>query len=114
MEPGDPKAGSSQARQLTGREHSPTQQRIIGLKFDWAQPCPQEQDPVFPTDSPSHQTLPPEGRQKKQELQSCRLQKESHNPRKLIEMKRQRIISQMKKVKMSVAQSCLILQPCGL
>ena len=52
--------------------------------------------------------------QTEQELQSCSLQEENHNHRKLTEMKRQRIISQMKKVKMSVPQSCLTLQPCGL
>ena len=28
---------------------------ISGLKFYWARPCPPEQDPVFPTTSPSHQ-----------------------------------------------------------
>ena len=41
--------------QTTGREHSPTHQRKIGLKIYWACPCPPEQDPVFPAASPSHQ-----------------------------------------------------------
>ena len=41
--------------QTTGREHSPTHQQKIGLKIYWAWPCPLEQDPVFPTASPSHQ-----------------------------------------------------------
>ena len=32
-EPLDPRAGSPQAKQLTGREHNPTHQQIIGLKI---------------------------------------------------------------------------------
>ena len=51
----DYRTGSPHAKQLTGREHSPTHQQMTGLKFYWAQPCPPEQDPVFPTASPSHQ-----------------------------------------------------------
>ena len=35
--------------QITGREHSPTYQQIIGLKIYWAWPRPSEQDPVSPT-----------------------------------------------------------------
>ena len=54
-EPTDSRAGSPQAKQLTGREHNPTHQWIMGLKFFWAWPYPPEQDPVFPTTSPSHQ-----------------------------------------------------------
>ena len=50
-----------------------------------------------PNNSPSHQPHPPEGRQKRQEeLQSCSFQNENHNHRKLIEMKVQRTITQMK------------------
>ena len=45
----------SLAKQLTGREHSPTHQQTFGLKFFWEQPCPSEQDPVALTASPSHQ-----------------------------------------------------------
>ena len=41
--------------ETTGREHSPTHQQKIGLKTYWKWPCPPEQDPVFPTASPSHQ-----------------------------------------------------------
>ena len=39
---------------------------------------------------------PPEGRQQKQELQSFHCQNENHNHRKLIKMRMQRIMSQMK------------------
>ena len=41
--------------QTTGREHIPIHQQKIGLKIYWAWFCPPEQDPVFPTVSPSHQ-----------------------------------------------------------
>ena len=41
--------------ETAGREHSPTHQQKIGLKTFWIWPCPPEQDPVFPTASPSHQ-----------------------------------------------------------
>ena len=41
--------------QTTGGEHSPTQQRKIGLKIYWAWLHPSEQDPVSPTVSLSHQ-----------------------------------------------------------
>ena len=33
IEPADPRVESPQAKQLTGREHSPTYWQIIGLKF---------------------------------------------------------------------------------
>ena len=59
---------------------SPTHQQKIKLKFYWA--WPPEQDPVFPTNSPSHQEAlqasyphPSEGRQN-----------ENHNHRKLTKM----------------------------
>ena len=51
----DLRAGSSQVKKLPGREGNPTHQQITGLKLYWARPCPPEQDPVFPTTSPSHQ-----------------------------------------------------------
>ena len=41
--------------QNTGREHSPTHSQKTELKIYWAWLCPSEQDPVFPTASPSHQ-----------------------------------------------------------
>ena len=44
-----------QQSQTTAREHSPTHQPKIGLKIYWAEPCPQEQDPVLPTASLSKQ-----------------------------------------------------------
>ena len=53
-EPADPGAGSPQAKQLPGRACKPTPQQITGLKLYCARPCPPEQDPVFPTTSPSH------------------------------------------------------------
>ena len=53
-EPVVSKAGLLQAKQLTGREHSPTHQQTTGLKFYWALPCPSEKDPVFPISSSPH------------------------------------------------------------
>ena len=55
IEPKDPRAGWPQAKKLRGREHNPTHQWIIGLKLYRARPCPPEQDPAFPTTSPSHE-----------------------------------------------------------
>ena len=52
--------------------------------------------PLRSLHKPVRQTHPPEGRQQKQELYSCCLQNENHTHRKLIEMKMQRIMSQMK------------------
>ena len=53
--PIDPRTGLPQAEQLPGRECSPTHRQICGLKLYWARPYPQEQDPVFPITSLSHQ-----------------------------------------------------------
>ena len=48
IQPAGPRAGLPQAKQTTGREHSPTHQQVTGFKFYWiSRPCP-EQDPVFP------------------------------------------------------------------
>ena len=55
MEPIDLKAGSLQAKKLSGWEHNPTHQHTIWLKLYWARPSSPEQDPVFPTIIPSHQ-----------------------------------------------------------
>ena len=41
----------------TGKEHSPSHWQKIGFKIYWAWPCPSDQDPVFPTVSPSHQEV---------------------------------------------------------
>ena len=83
-EPVDPRAGSPLAKKLPGRECNTTHQQIIGLKLYWARLCPPEQDPVFPTTSPSHKEAnmsskppPPEGRQK-EEPQSHTDQNKSH------------------------------------
>ena len=54
-EPADPRAGSPQAKQLSGRECNPTHEQIIRLMLYGARPCPPEQDPAFPITSPSHQ-----------------------------------------------------------
>ena len=54
-EPIDSKARLPQDKQLTGRGHSPTYQKISGLKFYWAQLCTPEQDRILPTASLSHQ-----------------------------------------------------------
>ena len=43
-----PGLGQPQAKHLTGREPSPTQQHTVGFKFYWAQPFPPEQDSGFP------------------------------------------------------------------
>ena len=47
--------GGMLAGQTTWREHSHTHQQKTGLKIYWAWPCPQEQDPIFPTVSPFDQ-----------------------------------------------------------
>ena len=48
------RAGLPQAKQLPGREWNPTHQQILGWQLR-ARACPPEQDPVFPTTSPSQQ-----------------------------------------------------------
>ena len=50
----DSRAGSPQAKKLSGREHNLTQHQVTGSKLHWARPCPPEKDPVFPTTSLSH------------------------------------------------------------
>ena len=40
--------------QTTRRDHSPTHQQKMWLKIYWAWPWPTEEDPVFPTTSPSN------------------------------------------------------------
>ena len=49
IEPVESRTRSFQAKQPTRREHSHTHQQTIRFKFYWTQPCPPEQDPVFPT-----------------------------------------------------------------
>ena len=51
----DSRTGAPHAKKLTGREHSPSQLQTSELTFYWAQICPPEQDPVFPTTSPCYQ-----------------------------------------------------------
>ena len=50
-----PKGWFPQAKKIPGREHNSTHQKITGLKLYPARTCRPEQDPVFPTASPSHQ-----------------------------------------------------------
>ena len=98
----DSRAGLPRARQLTGKEHSPTHQPTIELKFYWACPCPSEQDPVFPTTNPSLQQaytslLASSTRGQTEEARAKILQAERKpHHSKLIKMKRQRVMSQMK------------------
>ena len=80
IEPAVSRTGLPQDKELT---RSPTHQQTIELKIYWAQPCPPEQDPVFPTVSPSHQEackslLSSSTRRQTEEarIQSCNLQKE--------------------------------------
>ena len=51
----DSRAGSPQAKILNGREHSPTHQQTIGLKYCWAWPFPPMQERVSSTVSLSNQ-----------------------------------------------------------
>ena len=48
----DSRTGSLQARQLTEREHSPTDQQTIGLKISWAWPCPLSKTQFIPWPDP--------------------------------------------------------------
>ena len=103
MEPIEPRAGLQQAKQLTGREYNPTNQQKIRLKFYWARSCPPEQDPVFPT-----QSFPSESLHKPLSLihqRADRRSKKKYNftvakakttLQKLIRIKNQAIMSQMK------------------
>ena len=75
IEPVEARTGLPQAKQLTGKEHSPAHQQKIGLKIYWAWPFPPEQtqfsqQPVLPIRKLTQVSYlhPSEGRQKKQEL----------------------------------------------
>ena len=101
-EPADPGAGSPQAKQLPGRACNPTPQQITGLKLYCARPCPPEQDPVFPTTSPIRKLTQAS---QPHHQRADRRSKKNHNPtatktkahhRKLISMKKQEVVSQMK------------------
>ena len=59
-EPVDCRSGPPLATKPTGTDHSPpppplSHQKKPGFKIYGEWPCPPEQDPVFPTVSPSHQ-----------------------------------------------------------
>ena len=101
--PIDPRTGLPQAEQLPGRECSPTHRQICGLKLYWARPYPQEQDPVFPITSLSHQEaytslLALSIRGQTEEAWSTVSQQLKQKPyyRKLITMKKMKVMSQMK------------------
>ena len=55
IEPVDSRAGLPKAKQLPGGEHSPHPSAGNRIKVLLSTACPPEQDPVFPTTSPSHQ-----------------------------------------------------------
>ena len=102
-EPVSYSTGSPQGKQPTGRELSPSHQQTNRLKFYWALPTRATPSSTHRHSLPSgnlHKPLRefhlPEGREQKQELQSCRLQNKHHNHRKTDKMKRQRTMSQMK------------------
>ena len=88
--------------QTTIREGAqPTHHQIIGLKLYWARPCSPEQDPVFPIASPSYQeaftslfasSIREEAR--RSTVSQWIKQKPYH--KKVIVMKKQKIMSQMK------------------
>ena len=97
-EPVGSSAGSPQAKQLTGREASPTHQQTSRLKFYWALPTRATPSSTSPShqeacisllDSLIHQRA--DSRSK-----NYSLWKENHNHRKIDKMKRQRTMSQMK------------------
>ena len=90
--------------QLPGRECNPTHKQIIGLKLYWARPCLPEQDPVFHMASPSHQEaytslLASSIRGQTEEPRRStvsQLLKQRPYYRKLITVKKQKVMSQMK------------------
>ena len=103
MEPIDLKAGSLQAKKLSGWEHNPTHQHTIWLKLYWARPSSPEQDPVFPTIIPSHQEaytslLASSIRGQTEEARTTVPQwlKQKPHYRKSISMLKQKVMSQMK------------------
>ena len=98
----DPRAGMPQPKQQPGREPNPYHQQRIGLKLYWARSCPPEQEPVFPTASPSHQEaclLASFIREQTEEARRPTVPqqlKQKPHYRKLIRMKVQKVMSQMK------------------
>ena len=105
IESTDPRVRLPKAEQLTGREHNPTHRQLIGLKICRARPCPPEQDPVFSITSPSHQEvytglLASSGRQRadrRSKKKHCLIAAKTKTYyRKLIKMKKQKVMSQMK------------------
>ena len=104
IEPTDPRAWSPQAKLLTGKEHNPTYQQIIGFKALLSRALSIRARPNF-----SHcQSLSSRGLHKPLNLIHQRADKRSkknNNPtaartkthyRKLITMKKQKVVSQMK------------------
>ena len=89
----DFRTGLPQAKQQTGREHSPTHQQTVELKFYCTWPCPPEQDQFLSLPAPPIRKLaqdswshPPEGRATRMTM----------TPQKINPMKRQRTLFQIK------------------
>ena len=99
----DLRAVLPQPKQLPGRGCNPTHQQTIGLQLYWARPCPPEQDSFS-----HHQSLPSRSLHKTLNLihqRADRSSKKKHSLtaaitktyyRKLIKMKKQKVMSQMK------------------
>ena len=100
--PNPTQSGSPWAKQLPGRECDPLHQQIAELRFYWARPCPPEQKIAFPLASPSHQQAYTSfsasfiRRQTEAAAQSERLKQNPYS-RKLIMMKKQKVMFQMKR-----------------
>ena len=99
----DLRAVLPQPKQLPGRGCNPTHQQTIGLQLYWARPCPPEQDSFS-----HHQSLPSRSLHKTLNLIHQRADRSSKKKysltaaitktyyRKLIKMKKQKVMSQMK------------------
>ena len=103
MEPTDPRTGLPQAKNNT-RERAqphPSENNWI-LKLYWARPCPPEQDPVFPTATPSHQeaytslSASSIRRDRRQKKYNPTVTKTKPHHRKLTSMKKLKVMYQTK------------------
>ena len=106
--------GSPQTKQLSGRECNPTHQQIIGLKFYWVRLCPPEQTQFFPVppnrkitqvSSLLHQRADRRSKTVPQQLE------QKPHFRKIIRIKKQKVMSQMKGQEKNTAKC---LRPLGL
>ena len=98
----DPSARSPQAKQLPGRECSSSQEKIIELKFYWTRPCPPRAKLTFPSPVPSignlHKPLSLLHQRADDARRTTVLQLLKEKPfcGKLIRMKKQKVMFQMK------------------